>query len=88
MAISQKKLALTTRPSCPLVSLPKFASDSERSEDRFSVYPMWPPIFLLVSTEEFHDVAPHFRQRPVGSGILQLNGSLLIEWIDALPAKW
>ena len=50
--------------------------------------------FLLVSTEEFHDVAPHFREHPVCSGILRhvpygpSDGSLLIEWIDALPAKW
>ena len=63
-------------------------------EDGFSVYFMRLPIFLLVSTEEFRDVAPHFRQRPVCSGILRhvpdgpSDGSLLIEWIDELPAKW
>ena len=55
---------------------------------------MWPPGFLLIPTEKFHDVASHLEERLFSSGICwhvpysSSNDSLLVEWINALVAKW
>ena len=41
------------------VGLSKFASDEERGQNQLGVYAVRPPGFLLVSTDQFHDVAAH-----------------------------
>ena len=70
------------------VGLSKFASDEERGQNRLGVDAIRPPGFLLISTDQFHDVAAHLWeasiQRPPCWYVRArpLYCALSVEWVE------
>ena len=70
------------------VGLSKFASDEERGQNRLGVYAVRPPGFLLISTDQFHDVAAHLWeasiQRPPFRYVRArpLYCALSVKWVE------
>ena len=70
------------------VGLSKFASDEERGQNRLGVDVIRPPGFLLIATDQFHDVAAHLWeasiQRPPFRYVCARPPycALSVEWVE------
>ena len=69
------------------VGLSKFASDEERGQNRLSVYAVRPPGFLLISTDQIHDVTAHLWEASIRRPPCRyvrarpLYCALAVEWV-------
>ena len=70
------------------VSWSKFASDEERGQNRLGVDAIRPPGLLLISTDQFHDVAAHLWEASIRRPPCRyvrarpLYCALSVEWVE------